>query len=160
MRPGTYLVRCIGIEDAEGQFGPQILWKFHLWAEGSGDQVMNDEGDPHELFAWSSTKLTTGGKGPSKGRQWAEALLGREITGMSGAEVGAEVIGKAARALVSLKPKKDGTGSFPQIADMFPMAGAENAAPVQAAMPESAAIAAASAPAGEAPAGAPPWDRG
>jgi hypothetical protein len=98
---GKYYVKVIRLEDVpEGQYGPQVKWIFEL-ASLDGVVLTDERGFNVEFWAWTSPKISTGGKKPSKAYTWGEALLpGVDLLALSGQDFGTMVVGKKALALV------------------------------------------------------------
>lgn len=122
---GKYYVKVVSIEDQpEGQFGPQILWKFEL-ATLDGAVVLDDRGFNAEFWQWSTPKISTGGKRSSKAYEWGTALLpGVDLMTLTGEQFGTMIIGTKAMALIG--PNENGNTS---ILNMSPMPAKNGAAP-------------------------------
>lgn len=105
--PGKYYVKVVKLEDADGsQYGPQMLWKFEV-ATLDGVVLEDDRGFKAEFWQWSSPKISTGGKRPSKAYEWGAALMpGVDIMELTGEEFATMVINKKAVALIG--PNENG----------------------------------------------------
>lgn len=104
----THPVILKDIKQLESQFEDSeyfLAWEFEV-----------TEGDfaGREISGSSSTNF-----GPqAKGREWAEALLGRKLS--TGEKIAADkLIGQGANVLVDLKEKERGT--FPQVSKVYPL---------------------------------------
>ncbi|HEX7024609.1 MAG TPA: hypothetical protein VF187_07310 [Gemmatimonadales bacterium] len=136
--PGQYLAKVVRLEEGEtGEFGPSIKWVFNLADAKTREPMYDEQGELFEFYAYSSTKM-----GPrAKARQWAEALLGREIqNGESGAEIAEAVVGRTALVLIGNNEKE-----FSRILQMAPAKGNGAKAPAKAAAKPKAAAAVAAA---------------
>lgn len=99
IEPGVYLVKLARIERApDGQFGKRIAWIFNLADSKARTPIFDADGSLLEFRHTTSAKL-----GPkAKAREFAEALLGRELViGEPGAAVAKECIGKTAQAVIA-----------------------------------------------------------
>jgi len=115
---GTYRVKLESWEDAEmkweGKTRPGLKWTF------SFPDVADEEGNPGELTAMSSTALSP----KSKLWAWYQALTGVSLDLDMEIDLD-DMVGKEAQAAVVHKPGSDGTGSWPRIENLIalPKAG-------------------------------------
>lgn len=107
--PGNYLATLVKLEPAEQKneaWGPQIQWTFHLAPAEERDPeaviVMEDGETPASFWQFSSTKMTP----KAKGRQWAEAFLGRALNDGEDLDP-SQIVGKV--CLVTLVEEKSET---------------------------------------------------
>jgi len=129
---GKYFVKVTRLEDVpEGQFGPQVKWVFEL-ATLQGEVLLDERGFNAEFWAWTSPKITTGGKRPSNAYVWGQALLpGVDLMELTGSEFAAMVVGKKAVALIG-----QNENGKTRILQMSPMPAADkNAQPAQKTAP-------------------------
>lgn len=132
---GKYFVKVVRLEDVEGgQYGDQIKWVFEL-ATTTGEVLLDDRGFNAEFWQWSSPKISSGGKRPSKAYEWGTALLpGVDLMQLTGEQFGQMVIGTKALALIG--PNENGNT---RILNMSPMPAKNGAAkPAAAAAPAKA----------------------
>ena len=104
---GTYRARVDGVELTEGEFGPQLKFKFGLAEEGFEDVT---------LLAWASAKLSP----KSKLYGWVNALIfaGAGVPADFDLDTG-ELVGKECQLLVEVT-KKD-TGEYNKVKDVLPI---------------------------------------
>lgn len=98
---GKYYVKVVKLEpQTGGTFGDQVKWVFEV-ATLQGEVLTDDRGFNAEFWDWSSPKITSGGKRPSKAYTWGEALLpGVDLMTLTGSEFAQMVVGKKALALI------------------------------------------------------------
>ena len=105
--PGAYIATCIRIEDAPDKgFGPGAKWVFTLADPKSGVLLHNANGEPVELFQWTSVKMSP----KARARPIVEALLGRPLD-VDGREVPnvQQLVGKSMSTLVIWEKRDDGS---------------------------------------------------
>lgn len=101
LEPGEYPAQVAEIEAVEGQFGPQLRWKFNT-----------DDG--HTLSAWSSQTFSP----KSKLYKWtAAALGGRDIPAGVAFDSDA-VIGRRVRLIVVTQAGKE--GDYNRVSEVLP----------------------------------------
>lgn len=104
LEPDNYVVTVKDFQDTEGQFGPQILWKFTVALASSPDvPIYNDEGSPYEFWDYTSTKTTPN----AEARKWIRVLLGRDLEEGETPDLDS-LIGKRMRTLIVKVDKQAG----------------------------------------------------
>ena len=99
---GPCVLKLIALEDGDpGAYGDTIKWIFTVAV--AGEVLLDDDGDPHEFWQWSSTKMSPRAKAP----KWLGALLGRKIVfdededgWQPTTELVEEAIGKTANGMI------------------------------------------------------------
>lgn len=93
---GEYPARVVSIEEADGQFGPQLKWKFELTGPDTSGKT---------LSAWCSQNFSI----KSKLYAWTLAAFGGNPIPETYAFDSDDVIGRNVRLVVVVKAKADGS---------------------------------------------------
>lgn len=84
-----YIVELVDLEEKPSQFAESkpgdisLIWKFRLWNRETGEAVIDENvNEVYELWQFSNDKTYRNPKTAkvAKAREWAEALVGRELS--------------------------------------------------------------------------------
>ena len=101
---GYYRGIVTEVESTEGQYGPQLRWKFEL---------LDEEHEGHKLTAWCSAVLSP----KSKLNKWATAILGSiPADGMLDVD---DLVNAKVMLDVIVEPGKDG-GEYNRVREVLP----------------------------------------
>jgi|GEM_PF-652625 len=103
---GIYIVKLLDIQETDGQFGMQFVWRFAIDAGEYRDM---------ELRAWSNASTTQN----SKALRWLSAFAGRSLKPGEQFEL-TDFVGKRAQASIFIAQREDGR-RFAKIDTLFPL---------------------------------------